>query len=208
MDNIEEDTPVAHDTLLEWLPSFDSAVIIQDQDAGYRFFLGADVVSARRLVTACDETLTFPRNLVSSKDIQGLQAGVRRVVANLMGEPAMQSATPLADPTQALVTPADNLRFFPAMINWAAGEVRRLIDEGTPPGEIVILAPFMSDVLRYTLSRKLDEFGVPHHSHRPSRALRDEPAAQTLLTLATVAFPGWNLRPQTDQLRLCPDAGH
>ena len=196
VDNIEEDTPVAHDILLEWLPSFDSAVILQDQDAGYRFFLGADTVSAQRLVAACDETLTFPRNLISSKNIQSLQAGIRRVVADLMGEPAVQSATPLTDPTQALVTPADNLRFFPAMINWAAAEVRRLIDEGTPPGEIVILAPFMSDVLRYTLSRKLDEYGVPHHSHRPSRALRDEPAAQTLLTLATVAFPGWNLRPK------------
>lgn len=196
VDNIEEDTPVAHDVLLEWLPSFDSSVVIQDEDAGYRFFLGADTQSAARLVDRCDETITFTKNLVSSNDIQGLQTGVRRVVANLMGAPLLQTAASKSNPTGAIVTPPDNPRYFPAMVNWAAGEVRRLIDHGTPPGEIVILAPFMSDVVRYTLSHKLDEYGIPHHAHRPSRALRDEPAAQTLLNLATVAFPGWNLKPK------------
>jgi len=34
---------------------------------------------------------------------------------------------------------------------------------------------------------------VPNRSHRPSRALREEPAARTLLTLAKVAHPDWNL---------------
>ena len=196
VDNIEEDTPVAHEVVQEWLPSFESAVVVQDEDAGYRFFLGADTQSAQRVVESCDEIIPFTKNLVSSKEIQGLQMGVRKVVSSLMGAPLPQTKTPTVDPTQAIVTPPDNPRYFPAMINWAAGEVRRLIDQGTPPGEIVILAPFMSDVLRYTLSRKLDEYGVPHHSHRPSRALRDEPAAQTLLNLATVAFPGWNLKPK------------
>ncbi|MBG0786415.1 MAG: hypothetical protein H0S79_15060, partial [Anaerolineaceae bacterium] len=196
VDNIEEDTPVAHDVLQEWLPEFDSALVIHDQDAGYRFFLGADIQSAQRLVAGCDEIISFNKNLVSSNDIQSLQHGVRKVVASLMGTPTGQTPLPAADPTKAIITPPDNPRYFPAMINWAAGEVRRLIDHGTPPGEIVILAPFMSDVLRYTLSRKLDEYGVPHHSHRPSRALRDEPAAQTLLNLATVAFPEWQLKPK------------
>jgi hypothetical protein len=54
----------------------------------------------------------------------------------------------------------------------------------------------MSDVLRFSLSNKLTALGVPHHSHRPSRALRDEPATQTLLTLATLAFPSWDLLPK------------
>ena len=196
VDNIEEDTPVAHDVLREWLPDFDSAVVIADREAGYRFFLGADTQSAMTVVDACDEILRFEKNLVSSKDIQSLQNGFRRAVAGLMGETPPQQSLPGADATRAIVTPSDNPRYFPAMVNWAAAEIRRLIDQGTPPGEIVVLAPFMSDVLRYTLSRKLDEYGIPHHSHRPSRALRDEPAAQTLLTLATVAFPKWGLLPQ------------
>ncbi len=108
VDNIEEDTPVAHDVLQEWLPEFDSALVIHDQDAGYRFFLGADTQSAQRLVAGCDEVITFTKNLVSSKDIQSLQNGVRKVVASLMGAPASQASLPSADPTKAIVTPSDN----------------------------------------------------------------------------------------------------
>jgi hypothetical protein len=196
VDNIEEDTPVAHDVLREWLPDFDSALVISDTEAGYRFFLGADPESAQTVVNACEEIIPFAKNLLGSKDIQNLQYGIRQAVASLTGAAPQQQAHPSANATQALVTPTENPRYFPAMVNWTAGEVRRLIDQGTPPGEIVILAPFMSDVLRYSLSNKLDELGVPHHSHRPSRALRDEPAAQTLLTLATVAFPYWDMKPK------------
>ena len=37
--------------------------------------------------------------------------------------------------------------------------------------------------------------GIPVRSHRPSRALRDEPAARTLLTLARLAHPHWGMPP-------------
>ncbi len=53
-DNIEEDTPVTHDLLLEWMPHFDSALLIYDQEGGFRSFLGADPHSALRLREACD----------------------------------------------------------------------------------------------------------------------------------------------------------
>jgi hypothetical protein len=46
VDNVEEDTPVAHDILLEWLPHCQSALVICDAGGGYRRFLGADPESA------------------------------------------------------------------------------------------------------------------------------------------------------------------
>ena len=46
VDNLEEDTPIAHDLLRSWLPDFDSALLIYDTDAGYRSFLGADPQTA------------------------------------------------------------------------------------------------------------------------------------------------------------------
>ncbi len=63
-DNVEEDIPVAHDILAEWLPEFDSALLIFDEDAGYRRFLGADPESALELANLCDETvqLDLPRS--------------------------------------------------------------------------------------------------------------------------------------------------
>ncbi|MFN2302185.1 MAG: UvrD-helicase domain-containing protein, partial [Anaerolineales bacterium] len=54
-DNIEEDTPVSHEILKAWLPEFDSALLIFDENAGFRYFLGADVQSALSLRKLCDE---------------------------------------------------------------------------------------------------------------------------------------------------------
>jgi len=82
------------------------------------------------------------------------------------------------------------------MIQWVSEKISDLIEAGTPPSQIAVLAPFMPDVLRFSLSNRLDNLGVPHQAYRPSRALRDEPTTQTLLTLATLAFPGWGMPPQ------------
>ena len=82
------------------------------------------------------------------------------------------------------------------MVDWVAEQITRLIHErSTPPDEIVVLAPFLSDVLRFGLMESLDKRGIQTRSHRPSRALRDERAARTLLTLARLAHPQWQLPP-------------
>ena len=82
------------------------------------------------------------------------------------------------------------------MLDWVAGQVNQLVNEqGVPAADIVILAPFMSDALRYSLSERLSGYDLPVQSHRPSRALREEPAAQSLLTLAAISHPGWGIVP-------------
>jgi hypothetical protein len=67
--------------------------------------------------------------------------------------------------------------------------------EGIPPGEIVVLAPFLSDALRFSLAERLRARQVLARSHRPSRSLREEPATRCLLTLAALANPQWEIRP-------------
>jgi hypothetical protein len=54
----------------------------------------------------------------------------------------------------------------------------------------------MPDVLRFALANQLDQLGIPNQSHRPSRPLRDEPATQTMLTLAALATPAWEMPPK------------
>jgi hypothetical protein len=81
-------------------------------------------------------------------------------------------------------------------LDWVSAEIRRLItEEGIPPEEIVVLGPYLSDALRFSLSTRLDELQIPWRSLRPSRSLREEPASHCLLTLAELAHPGWNIRP-------------
>ena len=81
------------------------------------------------------------------------------------------------------------------MLDWVVEQIAALVDNGTPPGEIVILAPYLGDALRFSLTNRLQAAGIPARSHRPSRALREEPAAQCLLTLAMLAHPHWALLP-------------
>jgi len=191
-DNIEEDIPVAHDLLAEWLPDFDSALIIYDELGGYRRFLGADPVSALRLAGACESHVILAGSFVTSPGIRALE---HAFTAKLLPDhPLTISPGDLA--ALAFPPPGTPTRFYPQMLDWVAGEIQHLVtEEGLAPSEIVVLAPYLSDALRFSLSHRLDELELPWRSHRPSRSLRDEPASHCLLTLAQLAHPGWGLRP-------------
>ena len=98
--------------------------------------------------------------------------------------------------TDTFIVPQTIFRFYPQMIDWTATQVRRLVqEEGVAPDQIAILAPFISDALRFSLQTRLEEVGIASTTHRPSRALQDEPAARALLTLAALAHPDWGIRP-------------
>ncbi len=193
VDNVEEDTPVAHDLIYSWLPHAESALIIFDQDAGYRSFLGADPVSAMALREMCDECVTFHESFVASPPVQALGNALGRVL-----QPGAAS-TPLG------TSPADfkavlhfeSCRYHPDMLDWTADTIAGLVhNDGIAPGEIVVLAPFLTDALRFSLTQRLEQRDVPVRSHRPSRALREEPATQTLLTWAALAHPQWGIVPR------------
>ena len=191
-DNIEEDVPRAHDLLRAWLPEFESALLIFDTDAGYRRFLGADVDTAWALRDLCNDQVTLHESFVNSKGIAELEKSLSQVLL-----PAQAPVTP---PDKKAFNVRDNLgiiqtRFYPELLTVVSGEIKRLIDEGLPPSEVVVIAPYLSDALRYSLTIRLDEQGIPWRSHRPSRSLHDEPASHSLLSLAELAHPAWNIHP-------------
>ena len=86
-------------------------------------------------------------------------------------------------------------RFYPEMLEWVVDEIARLVSEGVKPAEIAVLAPFLGGGLRFSLENRLAARGIPARSHRPSRALREEPATLCLLTLAALSHPGWGIAP-------------
>jgi hypothetical protein len=198
-DNIEEDIPVAHDILAEWLPEFDSALLIFDDDAGYRRFLGADPESALELANLCVETIEMDESFVASEEIAALSETLVDVVYPALTPAHLPSGEMGAEEVLSIIS----ARFYPEMLEAIAEEIQRLIsEEQIPPSEIVVLAPYLSDALRFSLMNRLEAHGVPARSHRPSRSLREEPASQCLLTLAALAHPGWGIRP------VKPDVAH
>jgi len=214
IDNTEEDTPVSHDTLLEWLPAARSALVIYDTGAGYRRFLAADPTSAYRLKDACEEHIAFTESFVMSPDVADLSERLRRVLRVRPSEaaPAPQELSLIPPPPSPETTvsgeggggarpalPALDYapqRFHPQMLDWVAERIAGLVnDEGVPPSEIAVLSPFMTGGLRFSLETRLAAYGVPVRSHRPSRALAEEPATLALLTLAQLCHPHWRAHP-------------
>ena len=202
VDNLEEQSPFVHRILAEWLPQAESSLLIYDQDAGYRIFLGANWRTGEELQAQCQQVVSTTEVYTAGQPVLELGRQLGRslgVAPDVELEAIDLAADEAADPTP--LDPRDaftfqQTRFHPQMLTWAVDQVARLIDdEGVPPNEIVVLAPFVSDALRFSFLNSMERRGLPARSHRPSRALKEEPAAIALLTLARLIYPHWNLLP-------------
>jgi hypothetical protein len=188
-DNLEEDTPVANDLIAEWLPQFNSALLIYDTQGGYRRFLGADPQYALRFKSLCHEQIELDESYVVSEEMQ--------VFGDRLAYSFVQRGQ-ISDGNVRKAVSFEYHRFQPQMLEWVAEQVVEIIDAGeASTDEIVVLAPYMTDALRFSLSDHLLQRGVSVRSHRPSRALREESAARCLLTLASMAHSQWQSAPLT-----------
>lgn len=192
-DNLEEDIPVAHDLLRTWLPHLASALWVCDQDGGFRSYLGADAQGAQELGRLCDQRARLDKSFVCSLAVQALSDDLLRVAGVGHGTRAISCPAP----EQAeLALGVFQEHFHTELLHDVVEEVLGLTqDARVPPGEIAILAPFVDDALRFALVTALQRQGVPVRTHRPSRALREEPAVRCLLTLAQLAHPQWEMCP-------------
>jgi hypothetical protein len=187
-DNVEEDMPRAHDILRDWLPSFDSALLIYDEGAGFRGFLGADIHTGAALSELCEEQVQLEDSFVMSEGVAELSNGlVTAIIPN--------DETSIEDPSPSDTLSIVQSHFYPELLDGIVAETEGLISSGISPSEIVILAPYLSDALRFSISNRLEARNIPWRSHRPSRSLRDEPASHALITLAALAHPHWNIHP-------------
>jgi len=185
-DNVEEDGARSHDIIREWLADFDSALLLYDTDAGYRYFLGGDAVTGYALADVCDERVELTEIFVSSENILGLSDTLVSAITH----------HEIENPTAHHALDFILTHYYPEMLDGVVARIKSLMEEdGIPPAEIVVLAPFLSDALRFSITHRLETAGIPWRSHRPSRSLRDEPASRTLLTLSALAHPQWSIRP-------------
>ncbi|HAX70669.1 MAG TPA: hypothetical protein DCY14_13735 [Anaerolineae bacterium] len=185
-DNVEEDVPRSHDLIREWLPDFDSALLLFDQAAGYRNFLGGDSASGWELSGWCDQVVEWNESFVSSENVINLSNQLVSAITN-------SELPPPAGETPAMEFILTH--FHPEMLDDTMKKIAGLIEAGMPPAEIVVLAPYLSDSLRFSVANRLEAAGIPWRTNRPSRSLRDEPASKTLLTLSALAHPDWQAHP-------------
>ncbi len=197
VDNLEEDTPAAHDILATWLPSLKTALLIADRDGGYRQFLGADPSSAEKVANLCDEVITLEQSFVSPEPLQQF---VKQIAAASRQAEWTQKDDPAIPSLAAHIEFAAH-HFFPQMLDACVETVRELVEEQQVPAEeIAILAPFMPDTLRFSLVHRLGTLNIPVRTVRPSRSLRDEAYVRCILTLAKLAHPQWELAPHLQDI--------
>ena len=185
-DNVEEDVSCSQDIMYEWLNDFESVLLLYDEAAGYRKFLGGDPVSGWELSRACDQVIELNESFVSSEQVMQLS---NALVSAVTGESEFDARG--SEPAMEFILS----HFHPEMLDEVVAKIRNLLESGVPPVEIVVLAPYLSDSLRFSISNRLELAGIPWRSNRPSRSLRDEPASKSLLTLAALAHPQWNVHP-------------
>ncbi|NLF75499.1 MAG: hypothetical protein GX573_07355 [Chloroflexi bacterium] len=188
-DNLEENFPVVADFVRWAWDDLDSALLVYDSDAGYRSFLGADPAGMHDLIDLCDDVLRLDPLQSTNPAMLALAAEF----SNRLGSAAPGSVPAQTNPLQAVQFSTHT--FYPQMIDWTTERIGDLIAAGVPPREIVVLAPFLGDSLRFSLIQGLEERRIPVVSHRPSRAVRDEPAARTVLALMSLANPEWGYPP-------------
>jgi hypothetical protein len=189
-DNVEEDSPRAHDILRTWLPEFESALLIYDEGGGYRQFLGSDPLTGYALRELCDEQIGLSESdsFVMSETIAKLASSLEQII---LPDPSVPEPEANGGEGVGVIT----AHFYPELLDAVVAQVNSMLEEGIPATDIVIISPFLSDALRFSVMNRLEAAGVPTRSHRPSRTLRDEAASQALLTFASLAHPQWNIHP-------------
>ena len=187
VDNTEEDSPATHRLLSDWLQTCESGLLIYDDLAGYRRFLGADEQSALLLRENCDDEMTLEKSCVMTPPVAALLGEISEILAG-----ADKTEVEVSPHAAIAYTPSEQSRFHTQMLDWMADCVVDLVrEQGESQSNIVILAPLLSDSLRFAIVSRLESRGIAAYSLRPSRPLHDEPAIRALITLAKLAHPDW-----------------
>jgi len=186
-DNIEEDVPAAHDLIKEWLPRFDSSLIIYDHNGGYRSFLGADPTSAISIKTLCTVNERLENIISHNESFSKFSIVLHECISH------ERNSFSNLDFSESLKI--NDYHFYPEMIAGVCEQVKELIiSKGAAPEEIVVLSPYLSDALNFSLSVSLNNAGIPYRSSRPSRMYIDDPNIRAFFSFAKMAHPQWQLQ--------------
>src|SRR5262245_7384842 len=149
-DNVEEDNARSHDILREWLPGFDSALLLFDPSGGFRYFLGADIETGGSLIQLCDTQLELTESFVTAQAVVHLRNGLIQAIGPSF-ESILESDRPDGSPLSILQS-----HFYPELLDQVVDEIAEIISTGTPPSEVVVLAPYLSDALRFSITNRLE----------------------------------------------------
>lgn len=196
VDHVEEDVPITHDLLLDWIPNTKSSFVIYNTDGGYRTMLGADPLSAKRVYNVCEERFHFETSIINNATIAEIRSkAIELVDENIKPEFSADFEIGFNEHFSILYS-----KYFPGLIELVADEIVKLIKvENVLPSEIAVLAPYVNDTLILALGERLEQRGLLFSSLRPSRTIIDNPHIRALLTVAKLCYPGIGITVSRDE---------
>ena len=187
VDNLEENVPVAQD-LIGWaIPRCASSVLALDDGGGHRIFLGADARGAQVLGEHCTQRLRLEQTWGCTPDLLALS----RAITTALKVNARPSPT-TGSPAAAILDQGGG-KYWISMIRWVAERIHELVEGGAAPDQIAIVAPYVSEVMRFAVDEELGRYQLKLHLLRPATPLREDPIVRGILVLALLAHPDWTI---------------
>jgi len=199
VDNLEENAPVAHDFSRAMFDRCRSVVLAHDTLGGHRLFLGADSQGALALGAECDRQILLDESVVPNEQTVAFAASVCNAFGYRTDLGRVQGSG------KGAVIDHHGEQYWIAMIRWIARRVGRLVADGAQPGEIAIVAPYVNEVMRFSLEEELTRLHIPIVTLRPSEPLRESPVVRGMLALARLAHPTWEIRVYGQEYSLSVD---
>ncbi len=193
-DNVEENPPIMHDFLSQVLQTCDSCLLTEDNPGGFRIFLGADVDSARRLRTRCDEVVTLGECHTASPATIALGQALSAQFEDFATEAGQVPSSVSTLARTALGEQPGNTKYWAGMLSGVVEHINELVRDGTAPQDIAVLAPYVEDILVFEMRESLRRTGIRVRTVRPSRPLYDHPIVRMLVTFARLGHPEWEQR--------------
>lgn len=177
-DDVDEQSPAAHDLIAVFLEHVEEAVLSFSTDGGHAGFFGADAQGGWQ---------RFGRGkILPVRSRLGLGAG-RAAYTSVLG--GIDPTSPRVRPELELIH--EDLRS--ELLDRVGERVVRFLRQGVSAAEIAVIAPLADKVLEHTLALYLKEVGVPLNVLTKNRRLIDEPYVRAMMTLALLAHPQWQL---------------
>lgn len=186
VDDLEETYPLAQRMIAELAEEAETVVYARTTSGGLREYVGADPVGADALLDGCFAVAIPEAEAAAPTELRELGAALFH---RLTG----QEAAPVAL-GQRYVGRLD----FPTrlgMLKAVAEDVRVLLETGTPPSEIALLAPSLDPFLIWQLRQEMARLGAPLEVLAGTNRLVDHRVVRLFLTLAKAAHPAWNVPP-------------
>ena len=187
VDNVEEQTPAGQNFIQGLMSETQTTAVSYDSGGGYKRFLSADPLGANQFRYASNYAFDFDEQFTTSLPLTHL--------ANLVENSLMHTAPKPTEMAETAVFQRVGGRYRREMIANLMPVLQELIDGGTAPYEIAIIAPYLDGALRYMLNQALQEAKLPYFLLRRRSSPRDEPRVRSWLTWLALAHPLWQLTP-------------